>query len=428
MLVVAAGCGDRGEPPPTYEPPQVRRVFRPPPGEVRPVPPHAIHSMGVGPYLLGTSLKAILDELPHGPRVVLTQIDGVVDYSLVRTENDSLLIGVVQATGVAFVAVLDDEIARTEAGVGVGTSLADLRKAMGPELPQRNLIMDARMMAFEKLPSARFVLDRGQDKARVIAVVVRRESSSMPDGATEASVVPAEPGPSAPPLSCRSQELLGRHEAAVIEAAKLPSNAGMPRVLYGCFSGEPEAVVRAGDRLVVVGGEADKLRRLASHIATRMVFVAPLDTDEDGRHELAIVSEAVTEDERIWSLEVLRVEAGRLQRVAAQDLYKVSSTSAAWIGASLHEIELLIELGTTPDGIRYTGLFVHHGADGPDTVAPLVPGTVAIRRKRQGPPGSPGPVVQPPPGSMASQGSAMSSRDAGAGPRGKPAPDAMSAP
>jgi hypothetical protein len=380
-LVLSCACSDRNDSPPpqSFDASRARRVFRPPPGEVRPVPPHAIHNEGVGPYVLGTPLKSVLYQVPHGPRVVLSQIDGVVDYSLVRTERDAVIIGVEQPTGVAFVSVLDSKIARTETGVGVGTSVAELRQAMGAAIAAPDVVMDPHIEGFERLPNVRFVLDRTGAKGKVSAVVVRRDSLLALDPSSDGGVAQTSPS------LCNSAENLARREAAVIAAARLPAEKSAPRVVYSCVSGVPDALVSHGERVVLIGGEPGKLRRLASYSATDMVYAAPLDTDADGRHEIAVVTkDADGDDQRTWSVEILRFEAGRLQRVIAEDLYRVSAQSASWVGASIEEIELLIELAMVGESLRASGFYMHHGDAGVDTAAPLLGASVTIRRKRPG--------------------------------------------
>jgi hypothetical protein len=384
--LLSCGCSDRNaSPPPSYDASRASRVFRPPPGEVRPVPPHAIHSEGVGPYKLGTALKNVLHQISHGPRVVLLQLDGVVDYSLVRTEDDMLILGVEQSTGVAFVSVLDAKIARTETGVGVGTSRVELRKAMGSAIAAPDAVLDRRIEGFERLPHVRFLLDQAEE-GRVVAVVVRRDASA-PEPSGDSSL--AQPVP----LLCGRAENLAKHEAAVIGAARLSAENPASSVMYSCVSGAPDALVVEHERLYLVGGEPDKLRRLASHSAPGMVYAAPLDADGDGRHEIVIVKKSSPDsNEGVWSVDVLRWEAGRLQRLVAEDLYRVYAQSASWVGATLDEIDLFVELAMSGESLRASGFYMHRSREGLDTVAPLLSASVPIRRKRAAVPASPQPV------------------------------------
>ncbi len=378
LLLSLSGCKDRGDPPPSYDASRVRRVFRPPPGEVRPVPPHAIHTTGVGPYLLRTSLKSILDRLPHGPRVVLTRIDGVVDYNLVRAEADSLIIGVQRPAGVSFVTVLDNKIARTESKVGVGTPVRRLRKAMGEELAVPGLAMDPRMLGFDRLPNVRFVVDRPDERGKVVAVVVRGDVPAAPKSQVDAGAAPKATDEPAP--TCNAATELAYHKAAVVAAAKVRSST--PTVIYGCFTEGPGALVISDGTLTVVAGEDGRHRRLATHRVPDLAFAVATELDDDGRQEIAIVSRRETERERSAHVEVLRMDGGRLVRLVARELYRVESTSAAWVGATLDAIDLLIELQVTEGSLKVTGLYIHNGKDRPRTVAPLLTTTIPVRLKR----------------------------------------------
>jgi hypothetical protein len=276
---------------------------------------------------------------------------------------------------VAFVSVLDAKIARTETGVGVGTPQAELRKAMGPAIAAPDAVLDRRIQDFEGLPHVRFLLDAA-DEGRVIAVVVRRDAQA-PEPSGDSSLAQAVPS------LCSGAENLARREAAVIRAARLAAKKPASSVVYSCVSGSPDALVIESERLTLIGGEPYKLRRLASHSAPGMVYAAPLDADADGRHEIVIVKKSSPDsDERVWSVEVLRWEAGRLQRLIAEDLYRVYAQNASWVGASLEEIDLLIELAMSGESLRASGFYMHRKPEGLDTVAPLLGASVPIRRKR----------------------------------------------
>lgn len=434
LAVLAGGaCDDQTSPPPVqYDASRVRRLFRPPEGEVRAVPPHAIHSQGVGPYVLGTSLKEILGLLPRGPRVMLMQIDGVLDYSLVRAEGDTLLIGVEPPSGVTFLSVLGEETARTESGMGVGTSVEALRKALGPELVRPERAADPRLLAFVRLPNTRFLLD--EPGGQVVAVVVRHDDDAGPatgqagpgPGQTaghapgHASGQPAGHAPGqtgeparegSAPASCPVSEAraldAGDDELQQIRAAaelvaspaEAPDPAVVATVRRACFSAsEAEVLVVGADQVAVVGGEPGKLRRLAGHAEPGLVYAAPLDVDGDGRSEIVVVSQRVTEEERVTAVQLLRFEAGRLQRVAAEDVYRVSATNAAWVGARLEDVELVIEVRGELEALQLTGLYVHRGKTRPQTVAPLMKAALLVRRGKRSALGPvPGPELGTPP-------------------------------
>lgn len=451
LLCAPPACDEPDRLPPASDGTRIRRALRPPPDHVRPVPPHAIHEKGVGPYELGMPLQNILDLLPRGPRVVVAQIDDVLDYDVVRADDDEVIVGAARSRTreVVFVSVLEQSIARTEHGVGVGTSLAQLREALGDPASHPTLAMDPRMVAFARLPQARFVLARRGDKPTVAAVLMGRnpperaqllstpaETSSGDSGDSAgdrgrdrrdnnlpreqadpngkkhgprpgaassgaADAPPSAPGnapgsdknAAPPPPSCAQPWPSGHVDKILSYVRVPPARRKDARVLHGCFSAPAsatttrEALVSDDSRVVLVSGEPGRLRRLAVHQTDDVVFVATIDIDADGRREIAIVSQRVTGSERgrerISRIEILRYEAGRMHQLADSELYRLSTSNVAWVGASLREIDLLLELWTHPERVEVTGLFVHWGARGrPTNVALLMPLTIPIRRKR----------------------------------------------
>lgn len=392
--LVGAGACKQPETPEAvpYDAGRRRRLFQPPAGEVRAVPPHAIHANGVGPYALGRSLRDVLGMLSRGPRVMLMQIDGVVDYSLVRAESDSLLIGVEPLGGVAFVSVLDTETARTESGIGVGTGSAQLAEALGPPLVAPDLALPPRIVGFASLPSVRFLLD--EPGGRVAAVVVRgaQEPDEAVDAAAAAPVEPRDAGAvdAAAGAACLDGGDLVGHMDEIVRAAEVTRAEVDASLRFGCFSAAvPEALVHTGDRVVALGSAAGTepaaVRRLAVHPAAGIVFAAPLDVDGDGRSEVAVVKQREAGGERRVEVEILRLDSGRFVPVAAAEVYRLSERNTAWVGAALGEIEILVELQAVAGDVAVSGLYVHHGQTGLDTVAPLVPTIVEVRRKKPGP-------------------------------------------
>lgn len=392
-LVGAGACKEPETPEAVpYDAGRRRRLFQPPAGEVRAVPPHAIHASGVGPYVLGRSLRDVLGMLSRGPRVMLMQIDGVVDYSLVRAESDSLIIGVEPLGGVAFVSVLDAETARTESGIGVGTGSAQLAEALGPPLAAPALALPPRIVAFASLPNVRFLLD--EPGGRVAAVVVRGAQDPDVDVAVAAPVEPrdASAGSAGAGTGCLDGGDLVGHMDEIVRAAELTRPEVDASLRFGCFSAAvPEALVHTGGRVVAVGRAAGTepaaVRRLAVYPAANIVFAAPLDVDRDGRSEVAVVKQREAGGERRVEVEILRLDGSRFVPVAAVEAYRLSERNTAWVGAQLREIELLVEIQAVAGNVVVSGLYVHHGQTGLETVAPLVPTTVEVRRKKPGPAG-----------------------------------------
>lgn len=437
LLLSIPACDEPGQPLPASEGSRVRRVFRPPPDHLRAVPPHAIHVTGVGPYELGMPLQKILDLLPGGPRVVVAQIDDVLDYDVVRADDEAVIVGSARSRprGVVFVSVLDERIARTEHGIGVGTPLARLREVLGKPAHHPSLAMDPRMVVFGQLPNTRFVLARRGDKRTVAAVTVLRsdpehaaklvpppqpsddqngDGPERPQADKAGPAAPAEPPvrDRVPPAAGTQPAVSGGQSGDAPGAAAAARQCGAEptpsqlrkylavarithlqrkrvQVVPGCFSSAAanEVLAYVDSRVVLIGGDPGKPKRLASYETGAVVYVATLDIDADGRHELAIVSQRVTvgerERERISRIEIMRFESGRLHRLGDRELYRLSTSNTAWVGASLNEIDLLLELWASSERVEVSGLYVHWGPRGrPTNVASLLPVTVPIRRKR----------------------------------------------
>ncbi|GAB4518322.1 MAG: hypothetical protein Tsb0020_36940 [Haliangiales bacterium] len=405
---------------------RARRVLDPPAGEVLAVPPHAIHALGVGPYRLGISLREVLRLSSRGPRVTLIQVDGVVDYSLVRPEGDGLIVGVDGLNEVVFVSVLDREIARTESSLGVGSEVAALEAALGPVLSAPERAMDPRLLGFAALPNVRFLLDDERERVRAVVVrqVERRALAELTAAASGSAPLPAAPPPAAAEVEpdaaqrCPSaaQRAWAESMAHVLNAAGesvqlvrvaclLTPGRGAPTAAgtAGTGAGAAQALVTLADRVVVVAGTAERPRRVASYSAPGVIFAQPLDVGADGHDEVAIVRAESGADWRALVVELVRLEGSRLVRLGGREAYRLSERSAAWIGAQLAQLSWWIELEADDHEVHVSGLFVRGGGAGPAIVAPLSPVQFDVQRRR---------------GSSASgadAGSPESAADAGAG-------------
>ncbi|MBS1121260.1 MAG: hypothetical protein H6Q90_3488 [Deltaproteobacteria bacterium] len=124
-------------------------MIEPPTGTVRPLPPHAIRNDGVGPYLLRKQIAALLDQLPSGPRIARFEIPGLLHHSLIRAEDDTVLIGgeptSSSSSTTTFIAVIGKEVARTDSGVHVGSTKAELVQALGPLVDDSDRARDPRL-------------------------------------------------------------------------------------------------------------------------------------------------------------------------------------------------------------------------------------------------------------------------------------------
>ena len=391
LLLLAAACRDESTLATSGDESLGQRVFQPPPGVVRAVPPYRIQSTSIGPYALGAEFKDILNKLPHGPRVELLPIERVVGVRLVRVADDTILAGIGQNNRVSFMAVLDPEIAKTEDGFGVGSEIETLREALGPER-QPTGARDPRLVELDRLPNARFVVE-GE---RVVAIVIgpeagqdQRQVQGVDIGAADAlsggGGTPRAPGRPPPPdgdgctTASAIEALAGKPLPEVARASKAEAV-----VHYGCFTGpSPEAVVVDGDEIVLVTGEPDRLRRGATHSVEGLTFASAIDADGDGRHELVAVSEKRTSEELAVRVEVLRGEGGRLISAGEDEVYRVTATAALPV-ARLKDIELLIEAQPGPEALEVAGFYLQRAGRRIHTLAPLQPHSMTLRLKRRG--------------------------------------------
>ncbi|HET6613021.1 MAG TPA: hypothetical protein VFG83_13580 [Kofleriaceae bacterium] len=349
------------------------RVFAPPPGEVRPVPPHAIRARGVGPYVLGEPLKDVLSALRHGPRVELLKLRDVVDYSLVRAEDGGIIVGVVRPDGVAFVAVVDGEVARTESGVGVGSTTAELAAALGPEVNDPARARDPRMKVFAGLPNVTFVMSGDAAAAVVVTASEATGQAPSPSGAGPKGVSPQRAAPAT------SGGCPAKIEAAVRAAAGLDSMSAAP-VRVRCAGAKVAAAVADGDQVIAVSGTASgKLRRVAAITLPGLVSASLLEAGAGFPPEIAAVTRARKGDSRETSLTLLRPAGGALAVIEQRVLYKLSET--AWMAAKLEDTDLMIELSAHGDEIDAGGLYVHWQGGRAKTVAPLLPDHFTLRAR-----------------------------------------------
>lgn len=359
VLATLGGCSDgdrdatRRELP--RDPPRERRVIEPPVGIVRALPPHAIRADGVGPFRLGERLSAMLEQLPSGPRIALFEIPGLLHRSVIRTEDATVLIGGEPGGLATSVAVVDPDVARTESGIHVGSTKADVERVLGPLVSSLTSARDPRLAIPTSLPNARLIL---QDD-RVAAIVITSGPDSQPAPVRAAT---SEPGCARP--------------------------AATDRAIGTCLTGAGELVL-VEDTQITIRASGGERRVLTSFRAPApIVFVAPLRVSEH-RDELAIVTTTEKDQVRIWSLVVYRFDGGRLRpSVDPSPLYQLSSTNARWIGAELGDIELYLELAIGSDGVEVGGLLTTRTEDGKrvrDAVV-ITPVSVARRTGRTAPP------------------------------------------
>ncbi len=359
-----------------------RRVIERPAGVVHALPPFEIRDDSVGPYRLGQPLATVLAGLPSGPRgVAVLDLPGVVRLSVIRAEDDKLLIGGEPMASTSFIAVLAGDVARTGTGLAVGSPTRELEKAYGPPIVPDGLIADPRLVTVASWPSTRFLVQDGKVLAVVLtpphladaaAPVATGSAANVPVAQGSAAVAPVRPRPclALPPPSATAR-------ASIVSAPAAPW-------LSACLSTDPEYVVVTADGLLVLA--ADGSRRVASAEIPGLVFAGV--ALGDGRDELVVVRHEVAGDGRRWLVAVWRIEAGKLVRVVEEVVYEISASSAEWIGARLLELDLALEVTVRQDTMVVGGYLVDRSPPRVRGIVPLTPVTVA-RRRRPGP-GDPG--------------------------------------
>jgi len=361
LAAPACSSRDSSSQPSRYDAgPPPRRVIGAPPRHVRALPPHAIGVEGVGPYKLGVSMSQILSTLPSGPRMALLQIPGVLDYTVVRDEG--LLVGGERQGPATFIAIVRQSIARTEAGISVGSPLEAVEQSLGPTLVAPSVVRDPALWVGAKLPNARFVIGEG----RVIGVMLTGGSATS---AAMVAQVAVDGDAGVPAARCdrsaSARDFTGAAAGVTFAAA--------------CLGGA-DGVGVAGDLVVVAAKSAGdaRARRVATTEVRGLRWAAPIEIDR-GRDEIVAVAENRDGDVRKFTVVALRLEGGKLVRVAESDAYRLDEQRAAWIGATLDELALHLVVRLDGDELVAGGVLVHEGRSGNRELAPLLP--VTIRRR-----------------------------------------------
>lgn len=378
--VAACSSGGGDHPAPGFDAGRTtRRVIEPPTGQVRPLPPHAIDPGGVGPYRLGATPQEIAGLLPtFPPRVAVLDIAGVVGVSVIRAEDDTILIGGRPGPNepVSFIAVLAPDIASTETGIAVGAPASRL-DALGPPASEPSTARDPGLVTAAVMPGTWFLV---QDE--IIRAILLQTVASAPSAPTSPAppteLGPADAGVATPVTTCAE---LPAAEADVLAAA----GASAPiHARAACLSGRGrEAVVVSGTTITVVDGDATRLRRAASLDLPGLAWAAPIRV-EPGRDDLIAVVEDRSTETLAVSVVALRLEGGRFSRVAEDVVYRLTRTNVQWIGASLPDVRLMLTVDARPDGFAVGGALVHRGTGPARDVAPLLPVSLARRRRPAG--------------------------------------------
>lgn len=186
LLLLVACTQEHDKPKPAPKPESPRRVIEPPNGTtVRALPPYAILREAVGPYKLGEPLEKVLEELPTGPRIALFEIPGLVHRNLIRTEDDTVLVGGELNSVATLIAVIGTEVARTENGVHVGTTREELTKKLGAPANDPDRARDPRLYVPASQRNLRAVIEGDAAAALVLVNDASAPSPSAPGLAVE---------------------------------------------------------------------------------------------------------------------------------------------------------------------------------------------------------------------------------------------------
>jgi hypothetical protein len=342
-VLALAACGDRERPHAQSETAkQAPRVLDPAPQNVRALPPHAIRADGVGPYKLGLTLEHLGTQIPSGGRNAQVEIENVVHLSVLHAEEDAILIGGEPLGRATFVAVVGPQIARTESGVQVGSTRDELTRALGAPVVDPDRTRDPRIVIPSNLRELRAVMIGD----RVAGLVI-----SASDTPTKA------------------------------EGCVRPAPADDKKI-GACVTGAPDFASLENDELVVRTADTDKV--VAKVPMPNAVFVGPIRA-ADGRDELiAIVRvEDVAETEKSWWLVAFRWDGAHLVRTLERDrwpLYQLTATNARWIGSTLADLDLALEVQNRGDTFEVGGLLTRRSGDKLRDLLLLSP--VQVPRKR----------------------------------------------
>lgn len=326
LVLALCGCSDRDRARASANevaPDRTPRVLDPPPQNVRALPPHAIRRDGVGPYRLGLTLEQLGTQVPSGGRNAQIDIPNVVHLSVLHAEDDAIQVGGEPLGRASFVAVVGDKIARTESGIQVGSTREELVRALGSPEVALNRARDPRIVVPSNLPELRAVLDGD----RVIGLVV---TASEPPGKADGCVRPV-------------------------------ATSGADEIKFGaCLTGAPAIVTVDGEEIVARTVEPEKPIDKPFKLPNQVVFAAAVRAP-DGKDEIVAITRLDEPPVRTtWSLVGYRVEAGKWVRVAdPTPVYQLTATNARWIGSTLSDLDLVLEVTNRGDTFEVGGLLTH---------------------------------------------------------------------
>jgi hypothetical protein len=340
FVLALAACENHGKPELKRDVDRQSRVIDPPSDRVRPLPPHAIRADGVGPYRLRASLAELLDQIPEQSamaRNYTLDLPGLVHWSLLRTEDDAILIGGEPLGKASFITVISPDVARTESGVHVGSTREELVKALGPLAADPDRARDPHVVVPASLRNARVVLDSD----RITAFVITSDTEQAPP--------PAD-------ATCERPKLESEAGSGASGSGKLRDRVR----LTACLA-TGEVIAIEDDDITVRTLAAD--RAVSVHVPG-LVFAAPLRTPGEDHDELVAVSRVDDAQQRTWSLSAFRMDGGKLVRsFGPEPLYQLTADTARWIGAELRDVDLYLEVVARPGRIEVGGLLTTRTGD-----------------------------------------------------------------
>lgn len=338
LALIGSGCSDRDRPHPSEPADRTPRVLEPPPQNVRALPPHAIRADGVGPFKLGLTLEQLGSQVLSGGRSAQVDLPNVTHLSVLHAEDDAIQVGGEPLGRASFVAVVGPKIARTESGIQVGSTRDELLAALGPFASELDRIRDPRVVVPSRLRELRAVIENN----RVVGLVI---AASEPTSKIEGCVRPAD-----------SEKRFG-----------------------ACLTGEPGLVAFDNDELQM--RSADDKRLIDRAKLANAVFVGPVRAG-DGRDELVAITRTQDPQVRTWSLVTFRFEGGHLLRMPDAPVYQLTATNARWIGSSLSDLDLELEVSNHGDMFEVGGLLTHRSGSQLRDLLVLSPVQIPRRRAK----------------------------------------------
>lgn len=365
-IALAASACERRDPPQVPAERQLR--INAPPQGVRALPPHAIRADGVGPYRLGVPLEQLGTQVPSGAQNAQVDIPRVVHLNVLHAEDDAILVGGTAPVGRAsFVSIVRGDIARTASGIRVGSTRAELIRALGDPAPE---------------------LERARDARIIVPAQMRELRAFLADGERVAGIVVAAAEPLAKSASSCTRPDVETADAVAVRAtnvggsdARQPSDATAK--IGACLTGSPDVlVVQGGDLSVQL---LDSNRVIAIARIPNLLWAAPV-RNPDGRDDVIAIRREDDDQTRAWLIYAYRIEGGSrvVRLVDGMAVYQLTATNARWLGSELTDLDLALEITSRSDGFEVGGLLIARRNDTLRDLVMLSPVGVPLRRARSG--------------------------------------------